>query len=432
MNRGNWGRKLLVALLAVAIMVALLPVQSALAQENTITCTQTGSGVIDDTYPIHWWYFSAQAGDVVTITMEKTTGNLDPFIWLYTDNGGSWTTLTENDDISDTDRNAGIFSFTLPQTDSEYLVGAGRYGTTTGGYIVRLQCISGAGGEPGLFNPVITSTDSDGDGLTDAQELELINFFKPVLVFHEDEDNCIENVFREVAVAYQVTPYETDERYSKNGALITVVVLYPEDCGGLSTGIGYAHLGDTEALRIFVYVNPITNEWNMGKILMKRHHESEWTGHDPNEFVYYQNNFRPYIWVSESKHAMYKSFDQCEDYDLASWLPWISRQDYCGFGLVMTPSTPASQNAGELYAPAFDYLSESSSWRLRNYFGGEWTWSNYQFCGRKVNEISYGECGGSLSGKWWPPLDNDACFFGERCYQVNWESMAQQDREIMD
>jgi len=439
MNKKTVG-KIVLAALAALVMLAALPVPEVKA-DGDIACYRYVTGSISQSKTNDWWHFSGNRGETITLVMEKTSGDLDPLVMLYVHVGGEWKVLVENDDISSLDNNARILNFTLPYSNDNYVIAATRFSgsNSTGSYKLTMGCVtivdSGSGSSSAAGN---TGYDDDGDGLSNAMEQWLVDNFKPVLIFDEEENDCISDVYSQTATVFQVTPYETIERYSKSGALLTFVILYPEDCGGMSTYVSgwpfHAHDGDTEALRIFVYENPIDGNWYIGKILMRRHDETEWTAHGPEEFYYAQDEVsglttHPYVYVSESKHAMYKSANACEDYTFF-YIPGLTDFEDCDGGPIMTLATPASHNVGERDAMAFDQLSTSSSYILRNLFWVESAWSNGRFCGGK--DISVSECAGPMSGKWWPPVDNGSCSWGERCVAIDWASKNQIDEAIID
>ncbi len=86
--------------------------------------------------------------------------------------------------------------------------------------------------------------------MSDENELWFADRWSPVLYFDEEEGDCISDLSK-VAVIYQVEPFYNSDG-TTHGALITYVFLYPRDCGVVSSGAGWDHNGDTEALRIYV------------------------------------------------------------------------------------------------------------------------------------------------------------------------------------
>ena len=97
------------------------------------------SGRIDDAAPAQLHAFLGGAGDEVTITMDRSSGNLDSVLHLLDAQG----TLLVSDDDSGPGRNARIGDFPLP-ADGIYLVQATRYSgsdgatDTAGGFTLTL------------------------------------------------------------------------------------------------------------------------------------------------------------------------------------------------------------------------------------------------------------------------------------------------------
>ncbi len=97
-------------------------------------------GQISNGSPVAIYHFEAEAGDVISITMERLNGNLDAFIILQDSDGNE---LARNDDgtglTSPTD--AYLQAYTIPAT-GEYTILATRYqqenGTTEGAFRLQL------------------------------------------------------------------------------------------------------------------------------------------------------------------------------------------------------------------------------------------------------------------------------------------------------
>jgi hypothetical protein len=85
------------------------------------------SGTIDDDTPQRYFRFDARRGDVVTVSLDNASGNLDPLLVLLDSD------LVElaRDDNSGDNRGARILAFTLPRNGVYYLV-ATRFGEQTG------------------------------------------------------------------------------------------------------------------------------------------------------------------------------------------------------------------------------------------------------------------------------------------------------------
>ena len=110
-------------------------------------------GEINSIQPQTVYYFTGERGDVVNIQMNRTSGNLDPFIDIANVDGQI--IHSGDDDPSAVGTlNAGIVNYTLPET-GVYLVVATRYGRvsglTSGSYLLSLTSIPEAerGQSPG-------------------------------------------------------------------------------------------------------------------------------------------------------------------------------------------------------------------------------------------------------------------------------------------
>jgi hypothetical protein len=100
----------------------------------------TVSGLIEDGNSSEEYVFLGQQGDVIEITMERASGDLDALITLY----DSDRKQIAFDDDSGGDQNAAIKGFVLPRDDMFFLV-ASRYereqGTTSGAYLLTLKLV---------------------------------------------------------------------------------------------------------------------------------------------------------------------------------------------------------------------------------------------------------------------------------------------------
>ncbi len=98
---------------------------------------RNGSITQDNKFDVYT--FSAQAGDVVNIAMNNTSGTLDPTLYLLTASGNL---VAQNDDaVAGENTNSLISNLTLP-ADGQYIIIAthfgARYGGTTGTYSLTL------------------------------------------------------------------------------------------------------------------------------------------------------------------------------------------------------------------------------------------------------------------------------------------------------
>jgi hypothetical protein len=113
-------------------------------------------GNISDAQPVVRYRFDARAGDVVSISMDATSGSLDPFLVLL----GPSDELIEQDDDGGNGRNAAI-STTVTRA-GRYIIEATRYtqgSTLTTGTFRLVLSIAGQGGGPQPTDPLATMPD---------------------------------------------------------------------------------------------------------------------------------------------------------------------------------------------------------------------------------------------------------------------------------
>ncbi|NJN00462.1 MAG: hypothetical protein HC793_02130 [Aquincola sp.] len=95
-------------------------------------------GLIDAVNPAARYRVALQAGQIITVTMETTSGDLDPSLLLFDE---SETLLASNDDIAVGDRRAQIV-LTVP-IEGAYIIEATRFNQTTnagrGTYLLRID-----------------------------------------------------------------------------------------------------------------------------------------------------------------------------------------------------------------------------------------------------------------------------------------------------
>jgi len=106
----------------------------------------TVNGLIDDQNSAEQYLFVGQQGDVIRISMERTSGDLDALITLLDGEGKQ---IAFDDDGGD-DQNALLPEFVLP-SEGMYVVIASRFdreaGTTSGAYLLTLDLIRPGGSE---------------------------------------------------------------------------------------------------------------------------------------------------------------------------------------------------------------------------------------------------------------------------------------------
>ncbi len=100
------------------------------------------TGTINRDSPSRYYTFGAARGDIVTISMDRTSNDLDPYLVLSDEMG----IQLAADDDSGPSNNALIQSFIIPH-NGLYFVEAARLdrerGVTTGNYAIRLQGVTG-------------------------------------------------------------------------------------------------------------------------------------------------------------------------------------------------------------------------------------------------------------------------------------------------
>ena len=159
------------------MVVAVLMPTSALAQDSQLVYGQQVSGFITRIDDADRYQFSGQEGDVISITVRRTNGNLDPVVELI-DSG--FRILTVSDDHIGTD--SAIVNFSLPYT-GPYLIRVEGFDKSSGDYILNLY-----NGEPPtdrltvsdtriIYNGDITYGQTVRDTLGNANPFALWQFF---------------------------------------------------------------------------------------------------------------------------------------------------------------------------------------------------------------------------------------------------------------
>ncbi len=130
------------------LSVELVPTETlggSVEDARLIDYGQTLEGEIDDDVPARYFWFQGQRGDVITASLARVEGNLDPLLQLADAN---LLTLMQNDDGGE-GRDARIAAFTLPASGTYYLVATrsgGASGQTHGRFALTLNGRPGIGG----------------------------------------------------------------------------------------------------------------------------------------------------------------------------------------------------------------------------------------------------------------------------------------------
>ncbi|NDJ75002.1 MAG: hypothetical protein GYB65_01975 [Chloroflexi bacterium] len=110
-------------------------------QALEIIYNSTVSGMIDDQNSSEEYIFLGQEGDVIRVSMERVSGDLDALITLL---DGDRKQIVFDDDSGGFDQNALIEGFELP-ADDMYILVASRYeredGTTSGAYTLNVELV---------------------------------------------------------------------------------------------------------------------------------------------------------------------------------------------------------------------------------------------------------------------------------------------------
>jgi hypothetical protein len=101
---------------------------------------------ITDTEPIVYYLFTAQRGDIVNISMDTVSGDLDPYLQVVDSNA---TLLAANDDVSGSLSLDARVSDLVIQEDGVYVIIASRYGqaagSSTGTFVLTIDTAQNSG-----------------------------------------------------------------------------------------------------------------------------------------------------------------------------------------------------------------------------------------------------------------------------------------------
>lgn len=249
--------------------------------------------------------------------------------------------------------------------------------------------------------------DTDHDTIPDWIEDWVAQNFAPYFIYDEQE------LADEVRYVYQVTPVLLN---GQPHVLFIVVALYDMDWAEVNEALGIDvkwHYGDTESIRLYLSYNSkypndpyrrFEGDYRVAMIHIRRHYKGfDYSG---DAFEYLQGT-HPIVWVSEGKHGMYASSDECHDNE---FFPGFD--EHCNGGPEWYANLPFALNVGERDHPYFRYTDERQELRV---FPGERIWdNNYPFCGGyDVGDErweywdvppfgKWPECAGSVGGKWFP------------------------------
>ncbi len=144
-------------------------------QGTEIAYGETVEGRINDADPSDTWLFEGEAGDVVTIAMRATNGNLDPLLYLYNPQGSQ---LAANDD-SGRSLDAAIVSFRLPSSGTHTILATrfgGPGGYSSGSYELTLSTGQDEGSGQGTGGGEIAYGETASGQIADADPSDAWTF----------------------------------------------------------------------------------------------------------------------------------------------------------------------------------------------------------------------------------------------------------------
>ncbi len=151
-------------------------IHEALPPAHWVAYGDAVSGTLDHEHIENWYVFQGMAGDVITVRMTPTEGDLDPYL-ILTDAAGY--ELASRDDVSPHRPEAGIAHFTLPD-DGLYLLRATRYGfehgTTSGHYRLELRAENATATHDGVGLPALAYGESAQGTLSLSQPVARYGF----------------------------------------------------------------------------------------------------------------------------------------------------------------------------------------------------------------------------------------------------------------
>ena len=161
-------------------------------------------------------------------------------------------------------------------------------------------------------------TDADRDWLDDHCEVELARAFAPTWEMSLS-DGC-PNGEPHWAAKYFPAPQVVRIAY---------MPAYYDDCGGGSIG---DHRGDSEMVMVQVVFNSTSRHWEFERMWLSSHFNSmfdrsSWAVREQAEFLY-RPLTHPHVYVSERKHANYRSFGDCnyvwgiDSCNVNNWQRW--------------------------------------------------------------------------------------------------------------
>jgi hypothetical protein len=118
-------------------------------------CGKVMEGMISDEQEVEWWTFEIGSETLITIDMVTLSGDLDPYLELYSTDGQ----LLFSDDDSGEGFNSQILDLWLPLGGS-YQIAASRH-AGEGEYMINLSCATTSPGQPIEYGQMLAGTIND-------------------------------------------------------------------------------------------------------------------------------------------------------------------------------------------------------------------------------------------------------------------------------
>ena len=232
---------------------------------------------------------------------------------------------------------------------------------------------------PGDHFDDLADCDADQDGLYDGYEFDVARQFEPYLWIALSEEG-----FRDDRLPhFAVEPFGTDK------LSVFYALSYYEDYGDKDLGGLTSHFGDSEFIVVDLALD-VGDEWIVDRLFLSAHYRtlsdaSGWfAAYEFQTHVDGTGQAHPVVYVSEWKHANYRSLQSC---DLGAMMT-----DHCEEGLLERVGIAADRNVGNLDHQLLDEVVHDSN--------SEFYWTDIRFCGWRVastDNADRGDCPGQNS-----------------------------------
>lgn len=220
-----------------------------------------------------------------------------------------------------------------------------------------------------LDGPVFIDTndcDEDDDGIPQVVEFMVAQIFAPILIFAEGEDD-----------SGRLSHWAL-ERLGESQITIFYALGYFRDGGDPWAELFTWHYGDTEFIVLEITVDDeslfIENVFLSAHFGQDAWDSSEWVWGEDLEYDDSDGGLHPYIWVSEGKHANYRSSGACDLGALSA--------DRCSVGGIEDVQVLRERNLGNDQVPLIDEVEIDGA---SEFF---WSHSDIPFCGWQISSLS--------------------------------------------